>query len=160
MNFKPSFRQVAPFVAVCVLSALLSACGGSREIKRVNPPQVSIQKLELQSGRHVILDLRVQNHSDVPMRFSHVALDLQLASRDASRIELDIDLDVPPHSAEIFQHRFQPNDEIAAAFERALEAGITYRLRGEVQSSEPRRKDTVEYDGRLNPVPGVPGEFR
>jgi len=159
MNVNFSFRQFAPIFATCVLFTLLAACG-SREVKRVNPPQVSIQKLELQSGRHIILDLRIQNHSDVPTRFSQVALDLQLASRDAARIELDIELDVPPHSAEIFQHRFQPNDEIAAAFERALEVGIIYRLRGEVRSTEPRRTETVEFDGRLNPVPGVPGEFR
>ncbi len=139
--------------------ALLAACGG-REIKRVNPPQVSIQKLQLQSGRHIVLDLRVHNHSDVPMRIANIDLALQLASREASQIALSPDLNVSPHTAEIVAYRFQPDDEIAAAFERALTAGITYRLRGEVRSSEPRRTDTVEYDGRLNPVPGMPGEFR
>lgn len=159
MNKRSRLRQFAPIVAVCVLAALLAACG-SREIKRVNPPQVSIQKLELQSGRHIVLELRVQNHSDVPMQYGHVTLDLQLASRDATRIDMDTSLDVPPHSAEVVAYNFKPNDEIAAAFERALEAGITYRLRGEVQSTEPRRTDAVEYDGRLNPVPGKPGEFR
>jgi LEA14-like dessication related protein len=151
-----SFTRVA---LLCAFVAVLSACG-TREVKRVNPPQVSIQKLELQSGRHIVLDLRVQNHSDVPMQFGLLTLDLQLASRDAAHIEIDSALDVPPHSAEIVQHRFQPDDEIAAAFERALTTGITYRLRGEMQSREPRRTDPVEFDGRLNPVPGKPGEFR
>jgi len=149
-------------IARCGLLALLvvlAACG-SREIKRVNPPQVTIQKLELQSGRHIVLDLRLQNHSDVPTHFNSLVLDLQLASREAAHIELDPNLDVPPHSAEIVQHRFKPDDEIAAAFERALAAGISYRLRGEVRSSEPRRHDDIEYDGHLNPVPGKPGEFR
>lgn len=152
-------RRIATYVLIAFIASALTACG-SREVKRVNPPQVTIQKLELQSGRHVVLDLRVQNHSDVPTRFTRLDLNLQLASRDAAQIAVDIELDVPPHSAELVQHRFQPNDDIAAAFERALEDGITYRLRGEVQSSEPRRTETVEYDGRLNPVPGVPGEFR
>jgi hypothetical protein len=155
---KPPIKLL-PLILTILLTALLNACG-SREVKRVNPPQVSIQKLQLQSGRHIVLDLRVQNHSDVPTRFSHLTLELQLASRDAAHIDQDIDLDVPPHSAELVPYRFQPSDEIAAAFERALELGITYRLRGEVQSSEPRRTETVEYDGRLTPVPGVPGEFR
>lgn len=157
MNIR--LRNTALPILLALLACLLTACG-SREVKRVNPPQVSIQKLELQSGRHIVLDLRVQNHSDVPTHFTRLDLNLQLASRDAAQIAVDIALDVPQHSAEVVQHRFQPNDEIAAAFERALEAGITYRLRGEVQSSEPRRTETVEYDGRLNPVPGVPGEFR
>lgn len=155
---KPLIKPL-PLILIVLLTAVLAACG-SREVKRVNPPQVTIQKLELQSGRHIVLDLRVQNHSDVPTRFSHLTLDLQLASRDASRIDTDIGLDVPPHSAEVVQHRFQPSDEIAAAFERALKQGITYRLRGEVQSSEPRRTESVEFAGQLTPVPGVPGEFR
>ncbi len=146
-------------LALVLLIAMLSACGG-REIKRVNPPQVSIQKLELQSGRHIVMDLRVHNHSDVPMRIAGLDLGLQLASREATRIELSPDINVSPHTAEIVAFRFQPGDDIAAAFERALQSGITYRLRGEVRSSEPRRTDTVEFDGRLNPVPGKPGEFR
>ncbi len=157
MNIR--LRNAVLPILLALLACLLTACG-SREVKRVNPPQVTIQKLELQSGRQIVLDLRVQNHSDVPTHFTRLDLNLLLASRDAAQIAVDIDLDVPPHSAEVVQHRFQPNDEIAAAFERALEAGITYRLRGEVQSSEPKRTETVEYDGRLNPVPGVPGEFR
>ena len=159
MTFTSALRLPAQLLLIALLAGVLAACG-SAEIKRVNPPQVSIQKLELQSGRHIVLDLRVQNHSDVPMQFASLSLNLQLASRDATQIELPIDLDVPPHSAEIVQHRFQPSDEIAAAFERALQAGITYRLRGEVRSSEPKRNDVVEYDGRLNPVPGKSGEFR
>jgi LEA14-like dessication related protein len=159
MHYRLAFFPIARIALLCVFTTLLSACG-SREIRRVNPPQVSIQKLELQSGRHIVLDLRVQNHSDVPMQYGLLTLDLQLASRDATHIEIDSALDVPPHSAEIVQHRFQPDDEIAAAFERALTTGITYRLRGEMQSREPRRTDPVEFDGRLNPVPGKPGEFR
>ena len=153
------YRQLLPMMALSLVFVLLSACG-SREVKRVNPPQVTIQKLELQSGRHIVLDLRVQNHSDVPTRFSYVGLDLQLASRDASRIDIDTNIQVTPHSSEVIEYRFQPSDEIAAAFERALQSGITYRLRGEVRSSEPKRNDVVEFDGRLSPVPGKPGEFR
>jgi hypothetical protein len=158
MNLR-TLRHPVQIALLCLVALTLAACG-SREIKRVNPPQVTIQKLQLQSGRHIVLDLRVQNHSDLPTHFSRLDLGLQLASRDAAQIGIDVNLDIPPHSAEIVQHRFQPDDEVAAAFERALEAGITYRLRGEVQATEPRRRDDVEYAGRLNPVPGVPGEFR
>lgn len=159
MKSRSRLYSITRLTLLCAFALLLNACG-SREIKRVNPPQVSIQKLELQSGRHIVLDLRVQNHSDVPMQFGQLTLDLQLASRPAAHIDIDSKLEIPPHSAEIVQHRFQPDDEIAAAFERALDAGITYRLRGEMQSLEPRRRDPVEFDGRLNPVPGKPGEFR
>jgi len=143
----------------CLL-AMLAACAGGEPRQRVNPPQVSIQSLELQSGRRVVLSIRVQNHSDVAMQFGLMQVDLQLASRDASHIELKIENKIPAHSAEAVAYSFQPHDETARMFERALQAGISYRLDGVIHSVDPERDFDIETLSQLNPVPGKPGEFR
>lgn len=147
-------------VAVLLILVLLGACASGSGIKRVNPPQLTIQRMELQSGRNIVLSLRIQNHSDVAMRFDTINADLELASYKATHIELKTELEVPAHSAEIVEHKFQPSDTIAQLFKRALDEGITYRLLGSVTSSEPRRHFPVETSSRLNPVPGKSGEFR
>lgn len=139
---------------------LLTACAGGEPRQRVNPPQVSIQSMELQSGRRVVLAIRVQNHSDIAMQFGVLKVDLQFASHNAAHIELAIEPKIPAHSAETVAYSFQPNDEVAQVFERALQAGIGYRLDGVIHSTEPERDFDVEALSQLNPVPGKPGEFR
>ncbi len=145
------------FATMVVL--LLAGCVGQPQ-KRVNPPQLSIQSLELQSGRRIVLELRLQNHSDVAMHFDSVDADLQLASHSADHVVLALDLDVSPHSAEIIAYSFQPNDLVAELFRRALDSGIGYRLIGSIHSTDPKQDFELRSTSQLNPVPGKPGHFR
>ncbi|MGD9582102.1 MAG: hypothetical protein AB7V26_00320 [Lysobacterales bacterium] len=148
---------LALFAAFAAL--LLAGCVGKPQ-KRVNPPQLSIQSLELQSGRRIVLELRLQNHSDVPMHFGSIDADLLLASHPADQVVIALDLDVSPHSAEIFTYHFQPNDLVAGLFRRALDSGIGYRLIGSIHSNDPEQDFELRATSQLNPVPGKPGQFR
>lgn len=156
---RPSASSRPAWWWLIALGMLVAGCAGQPP-KRVNPPQLSIQSLELQSGRRIVLALRLQNHSDVPMHFGSIDADLLLASHPADHITITLDLDVSPHSAEIIAYHFKPDDRVAELFRRALEVGIGYRLTGSIQSTDPKQEFGVRATSQLNPVPGKPGQFR
>ena len=60
--------------------------------------------------------------------------------------------------------------DVSAAFTAATRAELDnrlgksqplrYRLEGSVRSVEPNRRYELQYDGRLNPAPGLDGVYR
>ena len=127
------------------LALIVAACA-SAPPKRINPPAVSIQRLVMQASGAYAIELRLQNHSDVPMHFAGINLQLRVAGIDAGRLRTQPDIDVSPHNAEIVHLR--------------LSADKSYMLRGTVDISEPKRSYDIVFESRLSPVPGKPGEFR
>lgn len=87
---------------VASLALALAACA-SGPPKRINPPQVSIQRLAMQGDGAYDIDLRLQNHSDVAMRFASIDLALRIAGIDAGRLVAQPDIEVAPHNAELVQ---------------------------------------------------------
>ena len=151
-------------VATAVLAvALLASCG---PVLRVNPPGASIQKLSMRPDGTLMLDLRLQNFSDVATRFGRFDGGLFLAGIDAGPLNVAIDLEVPAHAADVFQTVYTPEaaarEALAAAFEsrKGSGAGITYRLSGRIDITEPGGNFEIEYESALSPVPGIPGEYR
>lgn len=82
------------------LALVLAACA-SAPPKRINPPQVSIQRLTTQANGDFDIELRLQNHSDVAMRFGAFDLALIIAGIDAGQLRANPDLEVAAHTAEL-----------------------------------------------------------
>ncbi len=143
------------------LALLLSACA-SGPPKRINPPQVAIQRLTTQTDGAFEVELRLENQSDIAMRFASVDLAFRIAGIDAGRLTAQPDLEVASHSAETVILKLvagaDANEPLAAG--RTSNAAVHYMLRGNVVISEPKREYDIQFESRLSPVPGKPGEFR
>jgi len=82
------------------LALVLAACAAAPP-KHINPPQVSIQRLTTQADGGFDIELRLQNHSDVAMRFGAFDLALIVAGIDAGQLRANPDLEVAAHTAEL-----------------------------------------------------------
>ncbi len=82
------------------LALVLAGCA-SAPPQRINPPQVSIQRLLTQANGGFDIELRLQNHSDVAMRFGAFDLALIIAGIDAGQLRANPDLEVAAHTAEL-----------------------------------------------------------
>jgi hypothetical protein len=155
-------RRYAQIALLAPLLLLLAACGdGVRE--RVFPPTVSLQELALQQDGRWVLKLRLQNFSNVPMRFDRVDATLQIATAPAGKIALAPDLSVGPESAEIVEYVLLPGSAAAnhVVMANQRRSNVAYALTGTIVSSEPdSRQDDFEFKSQLSAVPGLPGVLR
>lgn len=144
-----------------LLLALVAACA-SGPPKRVYPPQASLQELRVQADGQWVAQVRIQNFSTVPMRFSRLEATLSVNGQEASRISLDPGLSVGPGSNELVQHVFTPAAGPKAAVDQALASrrAVRYQLSGRIASSEPATDHPFEYQSALDPVPGLTGILR
>lgn len=143
------------------LASLLAACTGG-PVKRIWPPQASLQEMTVQDDGQWRLKLRLQNFSTVATRYDSIDLRLQVAGTEAGRIALQPGITVGPSSAEIIETLLVP----AAAANEPLHAalrtrdGLRYRLDGRIVAGEPRDNFDIEFQSALSPVPGLDGVLR
>jgi hypothetical protein len=139
---------------------LLSACGGP--VKRVFPPQVSLQEVVISANGQASAKFRIQNYSTVTTRFSRIVSNMSIAGNDAARLDFNPDVSIGPGSIEVVSQTFTLSAEAKASIETALKnrTRISYSLGGEISSSEPRSSFEIKYESALNPVPGLPNTLR
>ncbi len=144
-----------------LLILLLAACS-SGPPKRIFPPQASVQELRVQDDGQWVAQIRLQNFSTVPMRFSRLQATLSIAGQEASRIDIDPAMSVGPGSIELVQHVFTPAAGPRAAVSEAFanRRSVRYQLIGKLASSEHGTDDAFDYSSALNPVPGLTGVLR
>lgn len=142
---------------ICVL---LAACGGP--VKRVWPPQASLQEIAVEASGQWRLTLRLQNFSTVAMRYDQVDLGLRIAGLDAGRLALRPAITVGPNSAELVEASLMPGTEIREAVATAMDnrRAVRYHLDGRIVSGDPRGNYDIEFESALNAVPGLPGVLR
>jgi hypothetical protein len=149
---------------VVLALTLLAGCGGGGGVRqRLFPPTVSVQELAQQSGGGWTLKLRLQNFSNVTMRFD--ALDAKLTIDDvaAGAIVASPMLAVGPESADVVDLEFTPSSAASARVRDALagKRSIAYTLAGQVRSTEPaKRRDDFTFTSQLTAVPGLAGVLR
>jgi predicted small lipoprotein YifL len=151
----------APLLLVFLLS--LTACGGSGVRERVFPPTASVQELALQADGRWLLKIRLQNFSNVPMRFDAVEATLKIGPANAGSVSLQPGLDVGPESAEIVELSLLPASAAANHVQaaNARRGSVAYTLAGTIRSSEPdSRRDEFEFKSQLSHVPGLTGILR
>ncbi|MEO6172807.1 MAG: hypothetical protein ABIP02_06795 [Arenimonas sp.] len=146
-------------IMLCLMLGM-AACGGP--IKRVFPPQVSLQEIVLQADGQVAVKFRIQNYSTLPTRYSRITGSLKFGDIEAATLDFNPDISVGPGSNEIVQQRFR----LGSAAQNAINAAIKnrsrlgYKLSGEITSSEPRGRYEIKYESALNAVPGLSGTLR
>ena len=153
-------RKLQAALALLLL-ALVAGCA-SGPPKRVYPPQASLQEVRVQADGQWVAQVRIQNFSTVPMRFSRLEATLTVNGQEATRISIDPGLSVGPGSNELVQHVFTPAAGPKAAVDQALASrrAVRYQLTGRIASSEPSTDHPFEYQSALDPVPGLAGILR
>ena len=153
-------RKLQAALALLLL-ALVAGCA-SGPPKRVFPPQASLQEVRVQPDGQWVAQVRIQNFSTVPMRFSRLEATLTVNGQEATRISIDPGLSVGPGSNEQVQHAFTPAAGPKAAVDQALASrrSVRYQLTGRIASSEPATDHPFEYQSALDPVPGLTGILR
>ena len=147
------------------LCALLAACSGG-PVRRVSEPAASIQQLTVNADGSWSVDLRLQNYSSIPMRFTSADLAITVGDQAAGKLQAAPQLSVGPESADVATLPFKPSAEARMAIANAL-AGrqpLGYTLKGKLEAvpekaSKPRSFD-IDARNTLNPVPGLDGVLR
>ena len=99
------------------------------------------------------MTLRVQNYSTVAMRYAALHGTLHIAGVDVGSIELKLDLDIPPNSADVVDATLHASAKLPAG-------DIEYEIAGTIETSEPKENFKFERSSRLSPAPGLPGTWR
>lgn len=155
-------RTPLRIASLFLLASLLAACGGRGEVRRIYPPQATMQQLSIGADGQWQLHLRVENFSTVTMRLDATDLKFTVAGIDAGSIKLTPELTVSPSSAEVLTMALAPPAEARAAAAVALSdrTGLRYRLAGTLEIGDPAGRYDIEYESVLSPVPGLEGVFR
>jgi hypothetical protein len=147
-------------IIMLCLMLIITACGGP--VKRVFPPQVSLQEVVLNANGEASAKFRIQNYSTVTTRFSRIVSNLRIAGNEGARLDFNPDVSIGPGSIEVVSQTFTLSAEAKASIETALKnrTRISYSLGGDISSSEPRSSFEIKYESALNPVPGLPNTLR
>ncbi len=139
---------------IMLASILLTSCGGGL-VKRVSPPTASVQELSIRADGSWHLLIRVQNFSNIPMTFSAIDAELEIADHAVGKITLPFKMDIPGESADVFETNLTP-----ASGNRPQSGEFAYRLHGTINSSEPKDDFKFERKSRLSPAPGLADTWR
>lgn len=148
---------------IAFLALLLAGCGGGAPPKRIFPPTASIQQLTVQADGQWLLQVRIQNFSNVPHTVSGLSARLLIDGLEAARIELAPGVAIGPQNVEIEDVTIMPPLDAAGRVSAALESGrsVSYLFSGTLTSTLPKkRSDDFSFEGQLWPTPGLPGVLR
>jgi hypothetical protein len=169
MPIRPWRFVVLPLVWPTLFAAMLalSACGGSRTstglIKRVNPPSASLERLAATDpAAPVRLAVRMQNFSTVATRFERIEAAIGIDGWPAGQLVASPGIEIPGLSSDVIEIDWSPTADERTRIDAAARGGraLRYRLEGTIETSEPSGTFEFEFESRLTPVPGRPGEFR
>lgn len=145
--------------ALTIYVICLSACAGDRTPKHAEPPQGSIGELRMDAQNRLVLELHLENVSEVSIKANRLSVTLT-SDGAAQTFTHEGAITVPMLGGERVLMRADGDSEWLArlgGLERAQE--LPFELTGELVE-ESGRVLKLEYDGRLSPTPGKPGSFR
>ena len=151
-------------IALLLLCGLLAACS-TGPTRRVSEPSANIQQLTVRADGSWSVDLRINNFSNVPMRFDRVALALTVGGEAAGTLQGQPALSIGPESADVASVSLAPSPaaKIAVADALVRKGSVAYALKGTLdaaaEDSRARSYD-VERNNTLSAVPGVAGVLR
>ena len=152
-------RTLRIVVASSIL-ALLAACGGPTH--PINPPNASIQQLDLLPDGRWKLQIRLENFSDKTVHYTDFKASLRVGGEAAADIAINADMDVPGENADTLDTIIKPSDAAAKALatDVKLPGGASYELKGTITIPAASKDFKFEHKSRLSPVPGIPNQFR
>jgi hypothetical protein len=149
-----------PSCVTLIVVLLVAAC--SVRTHPINPPNASIQQLDvLPDGRWKVV-VRLENFSDKTVHFAELKASLRIAGEAAADIALRPELDIPGNNADVVETAFAPTAQARQAFLDQVQrvGGVAYELKGRISIPAAGKEFPFEHKSRLNPVPGIPDEYR
>ena len=146
-------------------AALLGACA-SGPPRRVSEPSASVQQLSVRADGSWTVDLRLDNFSNVPMRFDRIDLSLAFDGQPAAALRATPAMSIGPESADVTTIEIAaPPAGARLALASALAAGhrVGYHLEGTIEAAaegKGSRSYDFKRDNALSPVPGLVGVLR
>lgn len=158
-------RMLRFLLATLAAALLLTGCGSSGPVRRVSQPAASLQQLTVRADGRWELQLRLNNYSSMPMRFTSVNLDLAFDNGAAARIDAQPNLEIGPESADVHVLTLAPTPAGMARLATALADGhgLSYTLEGTLEASPEgagSKRWKVKTSSALSPVPGLAGTLR
>ena len=145
-------------------TCLLAACA-SGPSRRVSEPAANIQQLTVRADGSWSIDLRIDNFSNVPMRFDAVSLAMTVDGAAVGTLHGNAGLTIGPESADVASVTLVPSSQgrilVADALARAV--AVDYSLDGTLRAGLEKgglRDYRVERNNSLSPVPGLAGVLR
>jgi hypothetical protein len=148
------------FATTCLLTACAS--GPSR---RVSEPDANIQQLTVRADGSWSVDLRIDNFSNVSMRFDAISLAMTVDGAAAGTLTGQPGLTIGPESADVATVSMVPSSSarILIADALARSTAIDYSLDGTIRAGVEKggaHAYRVERSNSQSPVPGVAGVLR
>jgi hypothetical protein len=140
--------------------SLLSACGAPRH--PINPPNASIQQLDVLPNGDWKLQIRLENFSDKTVHYAAFKAALRVGGEAAANITLNPDMDIPGENADVVETTLAPSADARKAFlaDIGQPGGAAYELKGTINIPSAGKDYKFEHKSRLSPVPGIPNEYR
>jgi predicted small lipoprotein YifL len=141
----------------------LAGCGPMGGTKHpINPPNASIQQLDVQSDGRWKVQIRVENFSDKTVHYGMLKASLRVGGEPAADIALNLDMDIPGENADIAETVITPSADAHRAFasDVKLPGGAAYELKGTIDIPVSGKDHKFEHKSHLSPVPGISDEYR
>jgi hypothetical protein len=149
-------RRLIPLIA---LSAL-AGCGPPTH--PINPPNASIQQLDVLPDGRWKLQIRLENFSDKTVHYATFKAALRVGGVAAADITLNPDMDIPGENADVVETTLAPSADALKAFAIDIKqpGGAAYELKGTINIPAASKDFKFEHKSRLSPVPGIANEYR
>jgi len=158
-------RRTAFIAALLAMAALLLAACGSGPVRRISEPAASIQQLTVRADGQWDVQLRLDNFSSIPMRFSATNVQIAFDNGAAGSVQAQPGISIGPESADVVNVTLTPTAAGRARIATALADGrsLNYTLGGSVDAAPEDAKVRtykIKRDSALTPVPGLSGVLR
>lgn len=149
--------RVALLFTAC---ALLASCGVPTH--PINPPNASIQQLDVLPDGRWKLQIRLENFSDKTVHYATLKATLRVSGLAAADIALKPDMDIPGQNADIVETTLTASADAQKAFLVDVKepSGAAYELKGTINIPVADKDFKFEHKSRLSPVPGIPDQYR
>lgn len=151
-------------IVIAATCLLLAACA-SGPPRRVSEPAANIQQLTVRMDGSWSLDVRIDNFSNVPMRFDALALAMSVGDVPAGTLSARPGLSIGPESADVATVTLAPSSAARIIVADALARGtsVRYTLEGGIDAAPENggaHTYQIKRSNTLGAVPGLPGVLR
>jgi hypothetical protein len=153
-------RSSIRFLAASLCLLVIAGCGEPKH--PINPPNASIQQLDVLPDGRWKLQIRLENFSDKTVHYATFKASLKVGGEAAAELSLNPDMDIPGENADIVETTIAPSAEAKQAFasDVKLPGGASYELKGTINIPIADKDYKFEHKSRLSPVPGIANEYR
>ena len=158
-------RRATRIAALLALVACTLGACGSGPVRRISEPAASIQQLTVRADGQWDVQLRLDNFSSIPMRFTSTNIQMAFDNGAAGSLQTQPDISIGPESADVVNATISPTADGRARIATALADGrsLSYTLGGSVDAAPQDAKVRtykIKRDSALTPVPGLAGVLR